>query len=178
MFDSVLDSKSLAWTFGVCLSLTIVMPAICPSIRLLFFSPFLITALYQKPIPTALCLALLCGFILDLLSSSPRLGIHALDFCVTLAILYKQQRNFFADSLSTLPFMTFLFSMISTAIFGLLVYTIEMQNIISLRWIFTDLLLMPVADAGYAFVVFILPALFFGKRRLSGKDYFLEKSNE
>ncbi|MEI8365261.1 MAG: rod shape-determining protein MreD [Parachlamydiaceae bacterium] len=169
-----LNSKALKWAFVFCLLLTLTIPALYPSLRLLFFSPFLVIAIYQKPLSTCLWYAFICGLILDLLSSSPRLGIHALNFCLTLAILYPQQRNFFADNLSTLPLMTFFFSTLSTAILATLMYTIEMHNIFSVRWAYTDLMLMSAADAAYAFIAFILPPLFFGKQRRSGKDYFEE----
>ena len=87
--------------------------------------------------------------------------------------IYQQKRHFFADSLSTLPVMTFLFSSLSSFFLGILLYNIELINIFSWRWIATDLLLMPLVDAAYAFCLFILPPLLIGKPRRKGKDYFL-----
>ncbi len=118
-------------------------------------------------------MAFFCGVIVDLLASYTRFGLYSLNYCATIALLYPQRRNFFADSISTLPLMTFFFALISTLIMAIILYSIEMRNVFSWAWALTDLLIMPAADGGYAFLVFILPALLFGKRQRSGKDYFL-----
>lgn len=168
-----LDSKNLKIAFAICLALTVAIPSIEPTLRLLFFAPFLIIAIYQTPLKIALWLALACGLILDLLSSSPRLGIYSMSFCLAMLLVYPQRKNFFADSLSTLPIMTFVFSAVATFILACLLYIIDMHNVFSWQWFFTDVLVMPAADALFAFALFILPALAMGKRIRRGKDYFL-----
>lgn len=170
-----LDNKRLDLTFAFCLLLTLVTPSLFPCIRLSFFVPFLIITCYKKRLPSCLWIAFACGLILDLLSSQTRLGIHALNFCFTLILLYPQKRNFFADSLTTLPIMTFLFAAISSFLMAILLYSLEMKNVLSWQWAMTDLIFMPAADAAFAFCCFILPALLFGKRRRRGKDYFLSQ---
>ena len=168
-----LDEKRLDATFIFCLILTLCIPALYPFIKLSFFAPFLIITLYKKNLSTCLWIAFLCGLILDLFSSYSRLGIHALCFCFSLSILYPQRRNFFADSLTTLPIMTFLFASISSGCMAVLLYCLEMKNLFSWHWIFTDGIIMPLIDAIYAFCCFVLPALLFGKPRRRGKDYFI-----
>lgn len=168
-----LDQKNLNLTFIFCLVLTLIIPSLFPYVRLSFFAPFLIISCYQKQLPACLWIALFCGLILDLLSSQTRLGIQALSFCLTLIILYPQKRNFFADSLSTLPIMTFLFTSISSLGMAVLLYSLEMKNVLSWQWLATDLIMMPALDALFAFCSFILPALIFGKPRKRGKDYFI-----
>ena len=170
-----LAQKRLDITFVFCLTLTIVSPLLIPNIRLTFFSPFLIMACYKKNLQNCLWIAFICGLILDLLSSNSRLGIHAFNYCLTLIVLYPQKRNFFADSLSTLPIMTFLFSAFSTFFMATVLYSLEMINMLSWQWFATDLLVMPVGDAIYAFCCFIAPALLFGRTRRRGKDYFLSQ---
>jgi rod shape-determining protein MreD len=154
------------------LLLTFCMPALFPHLRLLFLVPFLILAIYQLPLLQCIRIAFLIGLFLDLLSSEAHLGLYALSFCLTTFALYPQKRHFFADSLSTLPVMTFLFSSFSSLMLGALLYNIELINIFSWRWVAADLLVMPLADALYAFCCFILPALLFGKPQRKGKDYF------
>lgn len=168
-----LDEKRLDLAFCFSLALTLAIPAVLPAIRLWFFAPFLIMACYQIPLSSCLWLAFFCGLILDLLTSQTHLGIHALAFCLTLMLLYNQKRNFFADSLTTLPIMTFLFSCIASLMMAILLYAVEVKFIFSWYWILTDLLLMPSADAAYAFFCYIFPALLFGKPQRRGKDYFL-----
>lgn len=170
-----LTNKRLDLTFIFCLSLTLAAPSLFPQMRIFFFVPFLIIACYKKNLLSALWFGFICGLILDLLSSSGRLGIHSLNFCITLMILYPQKRNFFADSLSTLPIMTLLFSMISSFVMVILLYSLEINYMLSWHWLLTDLIVMPIVDAAYAFSLFTLPALIFGKPIRRGKDYFLSQ---
>jgi rod shape-determining protein MreD len=173
--ELALNRKRLDFIFPCCLILTLIIPSIFPTARLLFFSPFLIVACYKQNLTYSLWIALGCGLIMDFFSSNLRLGIHSLNYCITLIMLYPQKKNFFADSVSTLPIMTFLFSSISTLIMAILLYSLEMKNVLSWYWALTDLILMPVVDAIYAFGCYILPALLFGKPRRRGADYFLSE---
>lgn len=173
--ELTLNRKRLDFIFLFCLILTWIIPSLYPIARILFFSPLLIIACYKRNLTYCLWIALGCGLIMDLFSSNIRLGIHSLNYCVTLMILYPQKKNFFADSVSTLPIMTFLFSSISTLIMAILLYSLEMKNVLSWHWVFTDLVLMPTIDATYAFTCFILPALLFGKPRRRGSDYFISE---
>lgn len=167
-----IDRKSLRFAFIFTLLATLLMPAIFPAARLTFFVPFLVILFYQKELSSCLWVALLCGFIIDLLSSHTLIGIHALNFCLTTWILYGQKRHFFADSITTLPMMTFFFSIMSTLIQLPLYYIFEGKMALSWSWALTDLLIMPAADAAFAFAIFILPAFALGKRPRRGSDYF------
>lgn len=169
-----LQKKNLRIIFFTCFFLTIWIPVILPQIRLYFFAPYLIVLLYKRPLINCLWGALGCGLLIDALSAYQHLGLHALNYTLTLALLYRQRRHFFADSPSTLPIMTYLFSAVSTAIQIPLLYVFEQKLRINSHWIRTDLLLMPLFDAVYAFCVFILPFWVFGKPRLKGKDYFTD----
>jgi rod shape-determining protein MreD len=170
-----LDNKRLHVAFATCLVLALGLPVLFPLARLTFFAPLLIIACYKTSLKKSLWLALLCGIIVDLLSSYTRFGLYSVSYCLTIAVVYQQRRNFFADSLSTLPIMTFFFASLSTLIMAFLIYSIENKNTLSWGWVLTDLLVMPTFDAIYAFSFFILPALFFGKRQRRGKDYFFSK---
>lgn len=155
-----LDKKNLTFAFIGILLLTVFSPALLPTFRLLYFSPFLILVYYQKPYSSSLWISIACGLILDLLASNVRFGLYALNFAMTAAIIYKQRWNFFADSFSTLPIMTFLFSFTSTVIQALLFYIFAKPIPLSLAWVFTDLLAFPALDAIFAVVWFlILPSL-------------------
>lgn len=169
-----LDDKKLGLLFFFSLLLTLTIPSLFPLIKLSFFAPFLIICMYKESLSTTLCFGLCCGLILDLLSSYPRLGMHALNFCLIILLLYPQKRYFFADSLTTLPIMTFLFTSLSTLIIAFLTYSFESNRLLSWKWAATDLLIMPAVDAAYAYSCFILPGLIFGKPRRRGKDYFLQ----
>lgn len=155
---------------------TLIIPVYFPYGRLLFFAPALIITYYKKNLIQSLWISLLCGLLMDLLSDNERFGLHTLAYCSTTLLLYKQRQHFFADSLSTLPLMTFFFASLSTLILATLLYTFENRAVYSVKWFFIDLLLLPSLDAIYAFSLFILPPLFMGKRPKKGKDYFMTKA--
>lgn len=168
-----LNYKRLDFSFFFCLLLTLIIPSIFTSARLTFFAPFLIISMYKEKLSTTLWFGLGCGLFLDLLSSYPRLGVHSLNFCIVLLVLYPQKRFFFADSLTTLPIMTFFFASLSSLIMVFQAYSFDIKGMLSMQWVFTDLIFMPIADATYAFCCFILPGIIFGKPQRRGKDYFL-----
>ncbi|MCP5508098.1 MAG: mreD [Chlamydiales bacterium] len=168
-----LDKRNLNTLFALTLLLTLLTPAMFPTLRLLYFAPFLIVSFYQCPISKCLWYAFFCGICLDLVTSEARFGIYALDFIIVTIILYPQKHHFFADNISTLPIMTYFFSCLA-ALIHLLVSSIFNQSIpIGWRWILSDLLIMPMADMFYATAIFVVPYLIFGKRTRKGKEYFM-----
>ena len=134
-----------------------------PSFRLTFFAPFLIIIFYQTSFLSSLYFALLAGLIIDIFSSPLRFGVYALNYTITTAFLYGQTKNYFADSLMTLPIMTFLFAVVSTILQICLLIVFSKVPNISIAWFFSDLLVMPAVDAVFAFCWFILGSMFFGK---------------
>lgn len=168
-----LSAKRLDLAFGITVLLTLLTPILVPAARLDFFAPYLIIVFYKCPRIKALWIAAGCGLFLDLLSTQSRLGIHALSFVLATAMLYPQRRHFFADSMSTLPIMTFLFSILSTISTVSLSLVLERDLLLTKGWVVTDLLIMPFFDAAYAFFAFILPLRLFGKRPRRAQDYFL-----
>lgn len=172
-----LERKSILFAFLATLCFTLLMPVLLPNWRLMFFAPFLVILYYRKSYLVCLWSSLLCGLAFDLLVLDTRIGFHAIAYCLTTWILYGQRRNFFADSISTLPLMTFFFSFIATAIQTTLLYIFEQRAELSWRWAFTDLICMPACDALFAFTWFILPAVCFGSRPKRGSDYFMNRSS-
>ncbi len=172
-----LQQKNLWIVLAVCLLLTVATPVFFPLLRIQFFSAFLVILLYNKPLIKCLWASLWCGCVLDLLSSQNHLGLHALTFTVTTWIFFSQRRHFFADSLSTLPLMTFLFSLVSTTLQTLQLAVFEHHLHLTKTWLLTDLLLFPLMDALYAFCFFVLPFYLFGTPIRKGKDYFMDKRN-
>lgn len=112
---------------------------------------------------------------MDLFSSYDRLGVWALNYTLITCVLYRQRENFFSDSLSTLPLMTIFFSVISSLVQFILLFPFDQKIVLTLLSSLHDFIIMPMADGVYAFTVFILPSILFGKPRRKGKDYFLAK---
>lgn len=168
-----LENKPLSFVLPWTLLIVLCFPVLLPNWRIMAFAPCLVIIFYQKPLLTSLWIATVCGLLLDLLSSHSHLGLFSVSFCLTTALLYGQQKHFFADSISTLPLMTFFFSVISTTIQAMMLYAFEGKNVFSWSWATTDLLIMPLLDATYGFICFQLPWILFGKPQRRGKDYFI-----
>lgn len=154
---------------------TLLMPPLFPSFKLFYLIPFLIISIYQKPINRCLWIALAVGIFVDLLSAHSRFGIYSAAYVITTYFAYDLKRHFFEDNWSTLPVMTFFFSVIfmtSCLILHLLFEGIAVP--LSLSLFFIDFLFMPLCDALFTLALFTLPTTLFGKPARKGSDYFLE----
>lgn len=143
--------------------LTLFTPFMTTSIPLTFFAPYLILVLYKKRKSQALTQAFLCGSILDLLSASTTIGFWTLNYIVTLLLLGKIKHLFFTEKMSTLPLLSFFFSEISTAFHFTFTHIFCTKSHLSLHWIATDLVLLPLFDGLYGFVLFSIPIFFLSK---------------
>lgn len=138
-----------------------------PSLNIQFFSAFLVFIIYKESLTSALTWAIFAGFILDLTAYSLHFGFLPLSLALTTLLLYDKKRHFFLDSLTTFPIMTTLFSSLSTLLLALFA-----QIPLSLNWIASDIILMPLLDGIAAFLVYTLPFIYFGTKRRRGEEYF------
>ncbi len=171
-----LEQKNLAFVVIITIAAALSFPVLLPNWKLTVFAPLLIILFYKKNYLACLWWSLVCGAFMDLLASHTQFGLYAVNYCLTTLLIYGLRRNFFADSFSTLPIMTFFFAVCSTLFQGILIYTFEKENVFSWNWTITDLIYMPSLDALCAFCVFIFPSLLLGKRPRRGKDYFTERA--
>lgn len=145
-------------------ALTLILPTLFPSQRLAYFAPLLIFAIYRYSKTICLWLALLCGLIFDLFSAEMRFGIYALNYTLSVYLLYYFKNYFFEDSLSTIPIMTILFSYISAILLLCLLYALNSQVIGSWEWVKLELIQMPMSNAIYAVLAFTLLSLLFPRK--------------
>lgn len=164
-----LTKKNLFYLFFAGLLLTVFGPILSASIHIAFFIPFIVTAYYQKSQITSLWISLICGLIVDLLSYSNRMGLCGLSYTLTTFILYEQRMHFFGDRQSTLPIMTFLFSLLSKVFLWTLSYVFEKNFILSNLPFMKELMLFPLINAAYAYTLYMIPA-FFVRRKIRGTD--------
>lgn len=141
--------------YSIILALT--LPIFLPQLALMFFAPFIVITYYYKDKISCLWLSLVCGLIIDLLSDNNRLGVYALNYCLTTFILYRQKYHFFEDNLTTFPIMTFLFSCFSSLLQALLLYLFGKGIIFSWDWFKLDIILFPFIDSLFAALCFTLP---------------------
>lgn len=163
----------LVFLFIYTLCLALCIPPLFPHLHLLFFAPFLVWTFYRKNKIACLWIALISGIFVDLMSTQTRLGHYAFNYCLTTGILYNYRRHLFEDSATTLPFMTFIFSLVSAFNQAILFYIFGYKAALSWAWIKSDLIQMPLLDALYAGIAFSFPALFFSRPLPSNKSSVL-----
>lgn len=127
--------------------------------QILTFAPFLIMTCYRAPLQTALWWAFICGLFIDFFSYDTKLGAYALINCLTIFLIYRLQMYFFIDRLSTLPLMTFFFSLVSSCIHLTYFYLNGYQFSLSLSWINIHIIEASLVDALYAGICFTIPSL-------------------
>lgn len=133
-----------------------------PQISILAFSPFLALALLRGSLYQALWLSFLSGALIDLLSNDP-IGVHALNYTLTTALLFKTRRSFLYDEPFHLSLLTVFYSCFSTIFQLLLLFLFDRRVPLQGRWAIVDFLAMPCIDGLYAFVWFHGPLTFYSK---------------
>lgn len=136
---------------------TLAGPLFFPKLPVLYFAPYLVSCFYRFSRVHLLWRAILCGCLMDLVSSSIPFGLTSLTYFFVCLILYGQKRNFFQDKLFTLALLTFFFSLLNTVIGLILSLLFDHQLHLNFRWWLTDFFLMAFLDAGYAFACYSLP---------------------
>jgi rod shape-determining protein MreD len=152
---------SLIFSFSLALFFAICGTVFLPRVHLLAFSPFLALLYNNTHFIKALWIASLCGLIIDLLSSEFHFGVHALNYCLTTLLLYKQKKHFVEDRALALSLFTVIISIISTLLQFFLISIFDRALPLSGKLILTDLMIMPMADAAYAFIWFTCPLKLF-----------------
>lgn len=145
-------------------------------IPLLYFLPPLLIALYTTSHFTAAMLALVLGALLDLFSSAP-FGLTAISYTLVVYVLYPLHRYLLIESLSTLPCLAFLGSLVhGIVVFALNFFFDIEQAYTPLRFLLLDILLMPLYDVAYTFCFFSLPAFLFWRYHRHPKENYDEDS--
>jgi|HubBroStandDraft_4_1064222.scaffolds.fasta_scaffold306331_2 rod shape-determining protein MreD len=147
----------LFFPFSLALFFSICSTVFLPKTHFLTFSPFLAILYNKTNFIRSLWIASLCGLVIDLLSSELRLGVYALNYCLTTALLYQQKKHFFEDKTLSLSLFTAIISTISTLLHFFFLCIFDQAIPLSAKYIIADLIIMPLADGGYALFGFTLP---------------------
>ena len=126
-------------------------------LKLVHFAPFLILLFYQKDFISSLWISALCGLIVDIFSSNS-FGLFALCYTTGSFFLYKEKR-FFNDKAISLSVFTSIYSLIFSLFTPLLFFIFDKKINLSIKWLLTDVIIMPLFDGLYAFMFFALPIL-------------------
>jgi len=144
-----------------------------PHWHLCALAPYLIVCIYRHTRKGAVWRAFAVGLLFDLLSPSTPFGTTPLIYCACAALLYRQKTNFFEDKLSTLPLMTFFFSVFANTLAALTSPTLHL----TLSTFVTDCLALPLLDGVYALAAIALPFTITQKIRKLYRHAHLRKSD-
>ena len=154
------SKRGLVFAFFLSLALSILFPFYVPKLSINFLIVPLVMLMYRASYSLTLTLAFLCGLYLDCLWLSVRLGFIAVSFLLAMRLLYPCRLYFFSDTVSTLVFMTYLFSSLTSFIQSILALFFEQASpLTNARWFLSDVCIMPLLDALYGWTAFaLLPA--------------------
>lgn len=147
----------LLFPFMLALSFILFGHIFFPYLRLSAFAPFLAILYNRTTVSKALWISFGCGIIIDLISSHTRLGIYALNFVLTTALLYPQRKHFFEEKASALSLFATLIAALSTLLQFFLISIFDKGVPLSLTTLFSDVVLMSIFDGVYAFLWFTCP---------------------
>lgn len=145
-----------------------------PRLALLAFAPYLALVILRTKLPKALWLSAAAGILLDLLSDDP-MGVNALNYVITSALLYRFRMHFLFDQPLHLSLFSALVSSLSTALQLIILFLFDRKVPFGGKWILGDLLAMPVIDALYSFVWFTAPLVLFEKARRMWLIFWLKR---
>lgn len=143
------------YSFFISLFLAIFLSSFFPYYKPVYFAPFLALSFFNTTLITSLYLSFLGGAVIDLLSST-HMGMNALIYTLCAACFFRQKK-YFKDSFLSLSLFTILISFTYTFINVILLYVFEKKITISILWMLTDFVMLPIFDGIYAFLFYSLP---------------------
>lgn len=144
-----MHTKKLFW-------LSFFLLLFCPSLPLLFFAPYIVAAFYRFSLFSTLLRALGVAFLINIFSSTQIFGLLPLSYSLAVILLSFHGHYFFTDKWSTLPLMTYLFSLYSSLIYFLLFPLFGLSFSLTPRLLLTEILLSPLSDTLLAGIVVLL----------------------
>jgi rod shape-determining protein MreD len=147
-----------------------------PRLPLIPFAPFLALIALQTDLKKTLLLSFLAGVFIDLFSDDP-IGLHALNYILTSAFLYRIRTLFSHERPFHLSFFSSIVSLVSTTFQLLLLFLFDRRVPFNGKWIFADLVGAPILDGVYAFVWFAAPLAIGTKLHKMWVLFWLKKKN-
>ncbi len=126
------------------------------SFQVTFAAAPLIMLFYTGSLRLVLWAAVFSGLLMDAILLTPRFGLLAVSYLLSVRFLYPFRLYFFKDSQITLPALSFLFSLLSRVIEALLVLFFDLSIP---RGYLQHLLVQPFFDLFFACGVFMLPII-------------------
>jgi rod shape-determining protein MreD len=169
----------LYFSFSLALLAAVFGSVFFPYLHLSFFAPFLALSYHAATLSKSLWLALLCGVILDLISSEFKFGLYTLTFVIATVVLYAQKRHFFEDKPLALSIFSSIIAAVLTLLQFVLVHLFDRGISFSTLTVLTDVIFMSIVDGLYAFLWFTCPMrLYIYIKKVGWKNLFRKLEHE
>lgn len=140
------------------------------------YAPWIALVLMKCPLPKALWLSAISGVFLDLLSDHP-IGLQAVNYAVTAAVLARFAKQFSIESPFHLALYSAAISFVSTWLHLFLLFLFDRRVPFAGKWAFGDFLGMPILDGVYALLWFALPLFLATHLRRYWMVFWLKRKN-
>lgn len=168
-------NKRLVIAFAITCMMLLICNVWLLHLHLVYFAPFIALTYYEKSKISALWYSVLCGFIMDCLSSQAHFGLFTLNYCLTTMLLYELKPLFFADRLTTIPVISSCFAATTTILQFILIDIFGGAFNFTLQWLIIDVLLMSIVDGIYGLICFALPLTYIKSEKVVRSQYILNK---
>jgi rod shape-determining protein MreD len=147
-----ITGKQLFYLSLLAYVLTLFNTALFPFFAIRPFLPLLLLILYTFPQLRSMQIAAFYGLSLDLVCFETPFGTYCVIFTIVMGLLYGQKRTFFEDHPTTIPILSFEFSILLSVVeFGM--FTLVGKGFsLSWSWAILDLGVYGLLDALFAFV--------------------------
>lgn len=143
--------------FALCFLYMQITLVIAPSLRLLFFAPFLILSAKDLPHTKQLFPAFISGFTLDLFAAGVPFGFYTLLSCVTMFLSFFWVRSYFNKQSIIYLTSGLLFIWTQTVLEALLSSFFKLPLRLDFDWFYSHLLVFPLLDIAYFILGIVLP---------------------
>ncbi|MBI3508230.1 MAG: hypothetical protein HY069_01150 [Chlamydiia bacterium] len=140
------------------------------------YGPWIALVLLKRERAQALWLCALAGGVVDLLSDHP-MGLHAVNYVVTAAVLARFAKHFLADAPLHLGLYTGVVSFVSTWLHLFLLFLFDRRVPFAGKWALGEFLGMPILDGVYALVWFAVPLALVTKIKRYWTLFWLKRKN-
>ena len=149
----------LIFAFCICLFFSCYFSSLTSSFTLLWFSSFLSLTVLKKKLYPSLVLACLSGMIGDIICDDP-FGVHAIAHTSVVFLLYRYKIFFSSEKPLHIGIYTYFVSLTLTFLQAFLLFLFDRRIPFTGECFLGDLLIMPLLDAGFAFLMIALPLKF------------------
>lgn len=135
----------------------IFFPIFFPKVRLVFFAPLQAYLFIRSSLVFSLWISVAVGLFLDCATTSFPFGMHTILCALIVFFLYGRKKHFFEEKIFSWVIYSSLLSCLYTALLFFCNLLVNVPPPLSLRSIFSDMVIMAIIDGIYTLIWFTVP---------------------